>query len=212
MELDILRQTISVEKGDSCAMQLCGFGPIAAAARASSLIARYKPERVMLIGIAGTLDTSRCPIGSAQRFERTACYGIGVGSGKEHLTASELGWLQFGGGDAKPEIGDAIPLDSSFVNGIPASGTLLTCCSASASREEADHRRELFPEATAEDMEGYAVAMACSLAGLPLQIVRGISNEVGDRDLDQWNVKESLLAAARLAIQLMPRTWLPTQS
>ncbi|MGI9470168.1 MAG: futalosine hydrolase [Rubripirellula sp.] len=212
VERDILRQSLRVLESRSCAMQLCGFGPIAAAARASSLIARYKPERVMLVGIAGTFSSERCPIGTAQRFEKTTCYGIGVGAGPAHQPAAQLGWLQFSGGDDQPEIGDTIPLDSSFVSGIPASGMLLTCCSASASEEEADQRRALFPDATAEDMEGYAVAMACSLAGVPLQIVRGISNEVGDRVHDQWQVNEALAAAANLALQLMPRTWLPSPS
>ncbi len=42
---------------DRLAFQLCGFGPIAAAARAGALIARYKPERVLLVGIAGSFDT-----------------------------------------------------------------------------------------------------------------------------------------------------------
>ena len=60
-------------------MQLCGFGPIAAAARAGNLISRYQPERVLLVGIAGTFDAIRYPVGSAHRFTQTCCDGIGVG-------------------------------------------------------------------------------------------------------------------------------------
>jgi len=211
-ELDRLQGTLDVAKNADFALQLCGFGPIAAAARASSLISRYQPERVLLIGIAGTFDVKRTPIGSAQRFTQTVCYGVGVGMNESHLSAAQLGWMQFTGADAQPEIGDVLSLDSGFVSGIPASGTLLTCCSASDSAEEAKTRLQRFPDAAAEDMEGFSVAMACSLARVPLQIVRGISNEVGNRNIDQWRIDEAMNSAAELATELMHRAWLPSHS
>lgn len=166
----------------------------------------------MLIGIAGSLDTQQRPVGTACRFDQVACYGIGVGSGTDHKSAHDIGWQQFNADDAQPEIGDVITLDSTFVEGLPSANKLLTCCSASANAAEADGRRQLFPDAVAEDMEGFAVAMSCVLAGVPLQIVRGISNEVGDRRLKNWHVDEALEAAAALATRLMPRAWMPSQS
>ena len=212
MEMEQLQEVLTPPERTDIAIQLCGFGPIAAAARASNLISRYQPDRVLLIGIAGTFDAQRYPVGSAHRFTQTRCDGIGVGSGDSFIGASQLGWPQFKGADAQPEIGDTLPLDSGFVSGIPASGTLLTCCSASDSAEMAATRRKRFPDASAEDMEGFAVAMACNLAGVPLQIVRGISNEVGNRNRDDWEIKKGILAAAELATQLMYRAWLPSPS
>ena len=194
------------------ALQLCGFGAIAAAARAGSLIARYRPQRVLLIGIAGSYETSSIPIGSAVRFGQVACYGIGVGVGDQFVAASGLGWQQFSGGDAQPELGDLITLDSTFVSGVRSAGLLLSCCAASSNREEAEQRLRLFPEAVAEDMEGFGVAMACALAGIPLQIVRGISNQVGDRDPQHWHIDAAVSAAADLALRLMPRVWLPSSA
>lgn len=212
MEMEQLQEVLDPPKHTDIAMQLCGFGPIAAAARAGNLISRYQPERVLLVGIAGTFDAIRYPVGSAHRFTQTCCDGIGVGTGDSFISASQLGWNQFEGADAQPEIGDTLPLDSGFVNGIRASGTLLTCCSASDSAAAAAARRKRFPDANAEDMEGYAVAMACNLAGIPLQIVRGISNEVGDRDREAWEIEKGLQAAAELATKLMHRAWLPSPS
>ena len=58
-------------------------------------------------------------------------------------------------------------------------------------------------KAIAEDMEGFGVAMACKLAGVPLRIVRGISNRAGDRDLTQWQIEEALAAAAERASALI---------
>lgn len=194
------------------AFQLCGFGPIAAAARTAALISRYRPSRVLLAGIAGTFDENRFPIGTACRFDLVSCYGIGVGSGEHFQSAQSLGWDQFSGGDARPKVTDEIALISTFVGDIPCHGQLLTACAASANQLEADQRRRLFPAATAEDMEGFGVAMACALAGVPLQIVRGISNLVGDRKASAWKVDAALEAAAELVIELLPWRWIPTES
>ena len=60
-------------------------------------------------------------------------------------------------------------------------------------------RRARFRDALAEDMEGFAVAFACALAGVPVSIVRGISNVVGDRDPAHWRIPAALAARARAA-------------
>ncbi len=193
-------------------IQLCGFGPVAAAARAAALVSRYKPDRVLLIGIAGSFDPEKHPVGSACRFDQVACHGIGVGSGDRFQPADSLGFEQFSGGDAKPKVTDVIPLMSTFVGDVPCHGQLLTSCAGCADRDEAQSRRRAYPLAVAEDMEGYGVAMACTLAGVPLQIVRGISNGVGDRDRSHWEIEEALRAAADLATKIVPWRWIPTES
>ena len=55
----------------------------------------------------------------------------------------------------------------------------------------------------AEDMEGFAVAMACALNETPLRIVRGISNEVGDREPANWRIPLALGAARELAMEVL---------
>jgi futalosine hydrolase len=210
LELDRIRPRLSQRFADrECSFQLCGFGPIAAAARGGALIARYKPERVLLIGIAGSY-VERLHLGSAYRFDTVACDGIGVGTGASFQSAGELGWPHFSSGDTQPKLGDRISLDSAYVAGIPSAGTLLTCCAASATADQAQSRRQRYPDVVAEDMEGFAVALACVLARTPCQIVRGISNQAGDRDHRGWEIETALLAAADLAGDLIPTTWLPT--
>ena len=59
---------------------LLGFGPVAAAARAAALIAQHRPERVLLVGIAGTYDEVALPVGAAARLAACAVDGIGAGS------------------------------------------------------------------------------------------------------------------------------------
>lgn len=185
-------------------IELCGFGPVAAAARTAALLAARKPDRVLLVGIAGRLDDG-LRLGSAYRFDRVACHGVGAGSGPAFVPAATLGWPQWPGDPADPAtaIGDVIELPPAFGSGPPANGLLLTACAASAHADDVAARRTLFPAAAAEDMEGFGVALACRLAGVPLAIVRGISNAAGDRDHARWQVSEAAAAAGTLAARLL---------
>jgi len=175
------------------AVELCGFGLVAAAARTTQLIAMRRPQRVILIGIAGALDQS-LRVGSAVAFGSVVVDGIGVGFGDSFQSAAAMGWSQWhdpASASATP-IGDR--LDLSRGDG-PA---LLSVCAASANARHAAVRRRAHPAAVAEDMEGFGVALACQLMRVPLWIVRGISNVAGNRDFKTWQVESALCQAARL--------------
>jgi futalosine hydrolase len=194
----------------SASLALAGFGPIAAAARSAELIARVAPRRVLLLGVAGSFDERRWAVGSAACFESVAVTGIGLGEGADHRPASELGFLQWPGetsmsGPAGKAIAERLPLCCA-----PAQGTditrlplLLTSCAASADEAEAKQRRQRFPQAAAEDMEAFGVALACALAGVPLSVLRGCSNAVGRRGPGHWKLEPALEA-----VGLAARAWL----
>ena len=192
---------------------LCGFGPIAAAARAAELLAVHRPARVLLLGIAGAYDVSTHPVGSAFEFDEVAVEGIGVGEGAELIAPPALGFPQWPGSldGARNPIFDRIPLAVAARK--PRGNLLLTTCAASATRQQADLRRARFPDAVAEDMEGFAVATACALAGVPVRIVRGVSNEVGDRAPHHWRIPAALDAARKHATLLLESGagWAPTR-
>lgn len=179
----------------------CGFGAIAAAARTAELLGRLTPARVILVGIAGAYDVQRDPVGSAMEFGAVAVTGIGVGFGRDHVPPQALGFPQWPATEhpARAAVFDRLELDSR------SGPLLLSTCAASASVEEARERRERFPQARAEDMEGFSVALACSLAGVPLSIVRGISNSVGDRVSEHWSLPRALAAARELALRVLAR-------
>ncbi|HJN43296.1 MAG: futalosine hydrolase [Acidobacteria bacterium] len=183
--------------------ELCGFGPVAAAARTSSLMAQHEPERVVLVGIAGTFDPSALAVGTAAVFARVAMHGIGIGTGAAFVPAGRLGFQQWPGeGEDDAAIGDEIALAAPVP---PVAGTLLSACTASATSDDARERTEQWPGAVAEDMEGFGVALACRLAGVPVAVVRGISNEVGDRRVDRWKIPTALKAAWPIVGDLVGR-------
>ena len=193
-------------------VRIAGFGPIAAAARTAQLVAALQPARVLLVGIAGAYDVGRHPLGSALGFGSVAVEGIGVGEGAGLIPPPALGFPQWPGSAAldgrrsAAPIADTLPLDGPF------RGLLLTTCAASSSKEQAAGRRARFPDAIAEDMEAFAVALACRVSDTPIAVVRGISNEVGDRDPASWRIPSALAAARRLALELLEseRAWEPS--
>ena len=177
-------------------IELTGFGPIAAAARSASLIAQHQPERVCLVGIAGTYSP-RVPVGHASVFSQVSSDGIGAGSGNAHVSATDMGWPMI----ENPQIGETIELSDTSPD------KLVTVCAASANEEEVQRRRTIFAGAVAEDMEGFGVALSCKLAGVELSIVRGMSNVAGQRDPNSWQIDLALHAAADLTLKLLQGDW-----
>jgi futalosine hydrolase len=190
---------------------LCGFGPIAAAARTSHLLHELRPARVVLVGIAGTFEPEVLPIGRALAFDAVAVESIGAGEGRDLAGPTALGFPQWPGGAGAEAIHDRIVLaasrdrDPSGLRDPARTALLLSTCAASASPAQAAVRRERFPEALAEDMEGFAVAFACALAGVPCHVVRGISNVVGDREPSRWRIPAALAAARLCALDVLRR-------
>ena len=185
-------------------LYLCGFGPVASAARSAALIAQKNPARVVLIGIAGSYDPERLPVGSASSFDAVAIEGIGVGEGERALAPPALGFPQWPGGAGVATVHDRLELARAPASKVRSPLLLTTCC-ASDSPAHAALRRRKFPDAAAEDMEGFGVALACELQGVPCTIVRGISNVVGDRDPAHWRIPAALAAARTLVLELLQR-------
>lgn len=188
---------------------LCGFGPIAAAARTAQLIAASRPRLVLLVGIAGTYDPVALPVGQAAAFSEVAIDGVGAGEGPARLSAAELGFPQWPGDGQtpKPAATERLPLSIGAAvrtaSGPDArtAGLLLTVCAASADKQQARERVRRFPGCVAEDMEAFGAALASHLAGVPLTVVRGIANRAGDRDTSRWQIEAALVAAARRAAE-----------
>jgi len=177
----------------------CGFGAIAAAARTSQLIAALQPSEVVLAGIAGCLD-ERAALGTAWLFGRVAATGIGAGAGESFTPSSSMGWPQWAGDPPDPgeTIGDEIVCRENVPRGIPTAPLLITACAAAAGSDDVRLRKALHPEAWAEDMEGFAVALASRLHRVPCSLLRGISNVAGDRDRSGWRTRAALEAVAEL--------------
>ncbi len=197
MEYEFVMERIS--KFD-VTIEICGFGPIVSAAKAMELITHYQPSNVALVGIAGAY-ASNLSIGTAVVGSEVACFGIGAGSGRDYQAAGEMGWVQWNGKREQDIIGDVLPLTN-------FGGTqcqILTVCAASSTSSDVDVRLSNYPEAAVEEMEGFSVATAAKMCGVPFCLVRGISNRAGDRDKSNWKIREALESATRLLVNCLER-------
>ena len=118
--------------------------------------------------------------------------GIGRGEGAHHVGPQGMGAAQAPAHGSRPRVVDRLPVGSG------QGGVLLTVATAAARPEEAVWRRERHPDALAEDMEGFPVALACARLGVPLTILRGASNVVGGDAA--WD-REAGLGAARRGLE-----------
>ncbi len=192
IELQLLKREFATTP-ENTVFDLCGFGVAAAGVLTLQLINTYQPERVSLVGIAGSYDIEHLVSGQAYEFDSVSMYGIGAGSGSTFSSPRDLGIPQFQSTTGE-NVFDTIHLNH---HGKPLL-RLLTVASCTNHETEAEERLRRFPEVAAEDMEGFAVATACAVAQKPLTIIRGISNQVGIRDKKFWQIEQAIQSAAAL--------------
>ena len=73
-------------------------------------------------------------------------------------------------------------------------GTVGTVAAASSDAAAAAGWARRHPDVRVEEMEGWAVALACRRAGVPLTVVRAVGNVCGDRDVAGWRTAEAMAA------------------
>lgn len=216
IERDLLARRFSyqVVAGLRLEVSLCGFGMASSGSGAAVAITRYLgrnhqvlPSRIILMGIGGSFDPDQAPIGSALYGTHVSCDGIGLGTGKNFQSASELGFPQGTPSNEQLQVGDdmelALPFSSfalSRINSGIRKGPILSVCAASANDVEAKQRKERFEDVLIEDMETFSVGLAAQLYKTPLTVIRGISNVVGVQEKSQWKIG----AAIQAAIDLLP--------
>jgi len=156
----------------------CGPGPALAGAALAWALSQGGFASVLGIGIAGAFPESGLSIGEAVWLAWDSFADLGAENGGE--------WLDF------PDLGlSGLPLENRFRMG----GTTASAVTGSV---ETAHRRRSRTRADVETMEGAAWAMVCQRFGIPLSQARGISNLVGPRNRESWQIPEALRALGSL--------------
>jgi futalosine hydrolase len=164
-----------------------GVGPAAAAAGTAWFLARNPGiATVLSAGIAGGLET-RIQLGALAVATRSVHADLGADSPGGFLTLDDLGF----GATSLPAADLKILPDA-------VRGAVLTVSTVTGTADRAGALAERYPDAVAEGMEGFGVATACALAGVPFGEVRAISNPVGPRDRAAWRIGPALDALAEV--------------
>ena len=125
---------------------VCGFGLVEAAVGASRAFADHAPDEAVLVGAAGSYAPTGPPW--APRWSPPRCAARASASGEQ--SAAELGWTE---PDVIELAGDG--------------GQALSVAAASEDEPRAAGSGEPHPDAVAEEMEGFAVALPALLVRCP---------------------------------------------
>lgn len=181
-----------------------GVGPAVAGATTARLLALAeaagRPYRaVVSAGIAGGF-AGRAPVGGTVLASRSVAADLGAESPTGFIPVDELGMPAelLGGGttiDTDPALLGALRA------ALPAAvvGAVLTVSTVTGTAASTTTLADRHPDAVAEAMEGYAVAVAAAQAGIPFAELRTVSNPIGPRDRDGWRMREAFTALTRAA-------------
>jgi len=192
----------------NCAVNLgvTGVGITSACMTLGAICIMHQPDLMVMVGSAGSLPDS--------------------GLGKGDMVVAETEILAELGVVAGPGIGDAqamklpgviqeIQLDQEVSAhlfdhagnlGKAAYGRSLTVAGASADHHQAGDRARHF-RALAENMEGYALALAGERFGFRTAEIRGISNEAGDRDKSRWDFEGAIVPGQKVLLEYLRKKY-----
>jgi futalosine hydrolase len=170
-----------------------GVGPAAAAAAAAYAVATYDVRLLVSMGVAGSFVSARLRPGDTAVASTIVAADLGAMSPERFLDVAALGLDGLAAVDCRPDL-VAAARDRLGAAGLHvAVGPVLTLSTATGTSERA---AELMARhgAVAEAMEGAGVAHVAALHEIPVLEVRTISNEVGPRDRDSWDLGAALTA------------------
>lgn len=171
-------------------VKLAGVGPAQAAANTAAALAAADYSLVISAGIAGGF-AGQTDVGGLVVSSEIVAADLGVETPEGFIGVDELGF-----GSARIAVDRAIAdrlADALREAGLPACcGPIVTVSTATGTAATASALAGRVPGAAAEGMEGFGVATAAQLRGLPVLEIRAISNPVGPRDRASWKIREAL--------------------
>jgi futalosine hydrolase len=194
-EADALR--LGLPEGVGVIVAPVGVGPAAAAAGTARLLFTMPAghfQAVISAGIAGGIGVAP---GGIVLAARSIAADLGAETPDGFLSVDELGF-----GSTIVEVDQA--LLARLRDALPEAvvGDVLTVSTVTGTAQRAAALLQRHPSAAAEAMEGYGVACAAQIAGVPFAELRTISNAVGPRDRGSWQIGAALAALTSAAAML----------
>ncbi|SCL24930.1 futalosine hydrolase [Micromonospora nigra] len=184
-----------------------GVGPAVAGAATARLLALAeaagRPYRgVVSAGVAGGF-AGPVEVGGTVLGTHAVAADLGAESPDGFIPVDELGMPAELLGAGRSIAADPHLL-AALGTALPAAtvGPVLTVSTVTGTVAGTTELRRRHPDAVAEAMEGYGVAVAAAQATVPFVELRTVSNPVGPRDRDAWRLREALAALTKAAAAL----------
>lgn len=171
-------------------LNISGVGQMATAFSLGLLIAKYEPDFVLNVGIAGSFDTT-IALGKVIGIRSEVFGDLGIDNHGIFEDVFESGLIDR----------NIFPFDNKeLINhhtNLPFGNDLnfyrsLTVNTVSGSNDLIKKRIEKY-NCQVESMEGAAVHYCCLLSGMPFLQIRSISNYVEPRNRENWNMDLAIL-------------------
>ena len=177
-----------------------GIGKANAAARVAQTLATTKVQRVINIGVAGSLPGSGLDLGQAILASRSVFADEGIDTPGGFLDCKAMGFPIYQDDD-----GAGISPDQELLAKLQSLGlseVVVATVSTCSGRDALAMRVRRRTGAAAEGMEGAAAMLACHHAGVPAAEIRIISNTTGDRESQTWDIGLAMTRLGELSFQL----------
>lgn len=185
---------------------ISGMGKTNAAHAATILLEGFSPKILILLGVGGAYPSAGLAVGDVVVAEKEVYGDEGVMVKNTFHGTEFIGIPLLKKGRKKyfnefrldtTLVKKALEATQRITRHAPRAmkgraGTFVTVSTCTGTGEKALELEKRFC-ALCENMEGASVAHVCAMYGIPVIEIRGISNIVGERDKDKWDIR---LAAA----------------
>ena len=205
MELELIKSETIRYDGVEIIFYVTGVGAVSTVFNLSEILHKEKFDIVIQVGIAGSFD-KRLALGDAVAVEKELLYEMGVFENNHYKTVFEMGLID---GDTKPFTSSTLINPHTVLLDLTGLKKAMAITnneiSTSATKIKLYHEKY---GAEIESMEGGAFHYVAIMKSLSFIQRRGISNYVGDRDKNNWKIKEAILSYSDVCNQLIKKLML----
>jgi len=179
-----------------------GVGMLATAVSLTRLILAYNPDLIIQVGIAGTFDP-KLKLGKVICVEEETLGDMGV---EENGTWKDIFDLSLEQKNGAPFKKGKLPnpyLKKYNVLGLPAVDAI-TVNEISTNKDRIQQVIKRY-KPTIESMEGAALHYVCREMEIPFMQIRSISNFIGDRNKNNWKIKEAIITLNKTILKYVDK-------
>ncbi|MDM5318102.1 futalosine hydrolase [Fictibacillus sp. b24] len=177
---------------------LAGVGPISAGIQTTKALLTNDYDLVINMGIAGGFR-GKAEVGSLVIADEIVSADLGAESPDGFITLDELGFGASTRIKADSEMVMLLLTSLKLSGAAVQLGNVLTLSTVTGTSDTTAELLRREPNAVAEAMEGYGVALAAQEFGKPVLEIRSISNPIGPRDRSAWRMKEAFDTLERVS-------------